>query len=375
MSRVASVAAALAIVLIGGTLAAQTDPKQLAREAEARIRELQKEADAAAAQSSTLLNELRRLEVERQIRSEQVKKADAELASVEQQVAESSTRIAALEAERAAETPWVRDHLVALYKRGRSGYVQMLLSAGDLKSAGRVTRGVAAVARNDQMRLEHHLATVRQQREALAELQKQRAQLDVARGAAVAARLALDRAVAAHHQRLDELDRRRDVAARYMGELQMAQEELQRSLATLPDTAALLPIAPFRGRLEWPAEGRILSRFGRSTADRFGSTVARNGIEIATPEGSPVRAVHDGTVAYAAPFRGFGTLVIVDHGSNAFTLYGHLSQVGVTNGSRVGRNQEIGRAGRTPDGVPAAYFELRIDGRPVDPVQWLRSQR
>jgi septal ring factor EnvC (AmiA/AmiB activator) len=375
MSRRPTLLAALAIVAIGGVLAAQTDPKQLSRDAEARIKELQKEADAAAKESSTLLNELRRLEVDRQIRAQEVKKAEAELASVEQQMTQSAARIAALEAERVAETPWVREHLIALYKRGRSGYVQMLMSADDLKSAGRVTRGVAAIAQNDRMRLQNHLAVVRQQREALAQLESQRGQLDAARGAAVNARAALERAVAAHTQRLAELDRRRDVAARFMGELQLAQDELQRSLTSLPGTTAILPIGPFRGRLEWPVEGRLLSRFGRSTADRFGSTVARNGVEIATVEGAPVRAVHDGTVAYAAPFRGFGTLVIVDHGSNAFSLYGHLSQVAVTNGSRVGRNEEIGRAGRTPDGVPAAYFELRIDGRPVDPVQWLRSQR
>ena len=87
------------------------------------------------------------------------------------------------------------------------------------------------------------------------------------------------------------------------------------------------------------------------------------------------RAVHAGTVAYAAPFTGFGTLVILDHGRGAFTLYGHLSQALVTNGVKVGRNDVVGRAGRTPTGTPAAYFELRVDGRPVDPVQWLRSPR
>jgi murein hydrolase activator len=88
-----------------------------------------------------------------------------------------------------------------------------------------------------------------------------------------------------------------------------------------------------------------------------------------------LRAVHGGTVAFAAPFAGYGTLVIVDHGQEAFSLYGHLSQVTVTRGARVGRGDEVGRAGRTPTGEPAAYFELRIDGRPVDPVQWLRSIR
>jgi murein hydrolase activator len=105
------------------------------------------------------------------------------------------------------------------------------------------------------------------------------------------------------------------------------------------------------------------------------SYAMRHGIEIATPEGTAVRAVHAGTVAYAAPFTGFGTLVLADHGKDAFSSYDHLSQTLVTRGATVGRGDVIGRAGRTPAGQPAAYFELRIDGRPVDPVQWLRSLR
>ncbi len=103
--------------------------------------------------------------------------------------------------------------------------------------------------------------------------------------------------------------------------------------------------------------------------------VVRNGIEIATIENQQVRAVHGGTVSYAAPFAGFGTLVIVDHGTNAFSLYGHLSQALVPAGAVVERNAVIGRAGRSPSGVQSLYFELRIDGRPVDPVQWFRSPR
>ena len=77
-------------------------------------------------------------------------------------------------------------------------------------------------------------------------------------------------------------------------------------------------------------------------------------------------------MAFAAPFTGFGTLVIVDHGGNAYSLYGHLSQALVTKGAAVKRGSIVGAVGQTPTGVAALYFELRIDGRPVDPVQWLR---
>jgi len=83
--------------------------------------------------------------------------------------------------------------------------------------------------------------------------------------------------------------------------------------------------------------------------------------------------VHGGSVAFAAPFTGFGTLVIVDHGGGAFTLYGHLADAAVAQGGAVERGTVVGHAGRTPAGQPALYFELRIDGRPVDPVQWFKA--
>ena len=94
---------------------------------------------------------------------------------------------------------------------------------------------------------------------------------------------------------------------------------------------------------------------------------AKNSIIFAvTPEGK---------VAYAAPFSGFGTLVIVDHGSSAFTLYGHLQEALVTAGTNVSRGAPLGRIGLSPSGGAALYFELRIDGRPVDPIQWLSRRR
>ena len=176
---------------------------------------------------------------------------------------------------------------------------------------------------------------------------------------------------------LQDLDLRRDLAAQYVTELQHAQLELDRTIAgaEAASTTASLPIRPFKGDLPWPITGEVTSRFGRVASGRFGTTIVRNGIEIAATEGTEAKAVHEGTVAYAAPFSGFGKLVIVDHGSSAFTLYGHLLQATVTAGASVRRGTVVGRVGMAPSGAPALYFEVRIDGRPVDPLQWLARLR
>ena len=116
-----------------------------------------------------------------------------------------------------------------------------------------------------------------------------------------------------------------------------------------------------------------MARFGRETSSRFGTAVVRNGIEIEVPEGQRVTAVHEGTVAYADQFTGYGTLVIVEHGGGGFTLYGYLGSATVQRGSRVEPGSVVGISGRSPAGNPSVYFELRIDGRPADPLQWLQK--
>jgi septal ring factor EnvC (AmiA/AmiB activator) len=87
-----------------------------------------------------------------------------------------------------------------------------------------------------------------------------------------------------------------------------------------------------------------------------------------------VRAVHGGTIASAGPFSGFGNLVILDHGGNNFTLYGDLSSLAVTRGDVVEAGAELGRTGQGPGTATGLYFEVRIDGRPVDPLQWLKPR-
>ena len=78
-------------------------------------------------------------------------------------------------------------------------------------------------------------------------------------------------------------------------------------------------------------------------------------------------------VAFAGQFTGYGNLVIVEHGERAFSLYGHLSAIQTAQGERLQAQAPLGRSGLNPNGTPALYFELRVDGKPVDPLQWLQK--
>ena len=368
---------AAALILIAALQAtAPADNKEQAERAARRIRALQAEADRLAAQSRTVFGELRKLEIDRALRQEELQTAERELVRVTVERDATAQRLKALEAMRVAGTPGVAERLVELSKRGRAGYVQLLLASNDVRAMGRMARGVAAVAELDRVRLETHRKNLAAERDALAELTKQRAAVAQLQKDAARAKAAVDSAVVARNRMIEDLDRRRDLAAESVVELQEAQRELARTVASseASSTVVALPIRPFRGDLPWPITGDVTARFGRVPAGRFGTTIVRNGIEVTAREGDEVRAVHEGTVAFAAPFTGFGTLVIVDHGQSAFTLYGHLAEAVVTAGTNVSRGTVLGTLGQSLSGAAAAYFEVRIDGRPVDPLQWLRRQ-
>jgi len=240
-----------------------------------------------------------------------------------------------------------------------------------------MARGVAAVAEIDRVRLDAHRRTLAAERDALNELDQKYDEVEALQKDAARARAAVEAAVTARNRMIEDLDQRRDLAAQFVAELQHAQAQLEDTLASAEagSSAAALPIRPFKGDLPWPIDGEVSARFGRQTAGRFGTSIVRNGIEVSAAEGTVATAVHEGTVAFAAPFSGFGTLVILDHGGSAFTLYGHLQEAVVTAGTNVSRGAPLGRIGLAPSGGAALYFELRIDGRPVDPIQWLSRRR
>jgi murein hydrolase activator len=367
--------AGLLCVLALATLAAQAPqkPQTPSQRAAERIRTLQREAEQLASQESQLLVELRKLELERQIKVEELGNIDRQQKEATAKLNDITASAAALRQAAEADRPDVEARLVRLYKLGGAGYWRLLFDVDDLQSLGRVYRMASAMTHLDRERIQQHRRTLEALARARDMLQARVKELTGLEEQAVRARAALDRAVQSRTTLVAAIDQRRDLNARWMSELHAAQQRLQNSVADIDAAGSSLPLRPFQGALPWPARGAIASRFGRQPTSRFGTAVVRNGVEIGAAEGQPVRAVHEGVVAFAGQFTGYGNLVIVEHGERTFSLYGHLESLQVAQGERVEAQSPLGRSGRNPNGTPALYFELRVDGKPVDPVQWLQK--
>jgi septal ring factor EnvC (AmiA/AmiB activator) len=287
-------------------------------------------------------------------------------------LADKQERIAQTQAALAAAKPAIRDRILRIHKLGRLGYTRLLLDMDDARTFRRTARVVSLLARRDRASLDRHnslLNTLKVERTRLANERKTAEDL---RARLVQEQQALGHAIAAQGTRVKEIEERRDLNEQLAAELVSAQERLSASVTKLTPTPGLPASVPTVGRYEWPLTGAIQTRFGRQQSSRFGTEIARNGIEIAAEAGSAVKAIDEGKVAYADLFSGFGQLVILDHGQKTYSLYGHLSTMAVQRGGTVERGGTVGSSGTNPTGVPAVYFELRIDGKPVDPVQWLK---
>src|SRR3954470_7431061 len=299
---------AFSVVFSGSaqTLPERARTEALARRATEGLQALQREADRLASEERTVIGDLRRLEIERQLKSDELKRVDADAATVQADLDATTARMTRLEESSRAEVPELQQRLVEVYKLGQARYLRLLLSTPDLRRLGQTTRTVAALAQLDRERVATHARTLTEMKQERRTLETRRAEFARLHAAAERAQAAAQRATQAKTDLIRDIDKKRDLNVQLSSELQAAQQRLQVTLRDLaaggaPPEAAQLPLRPFRGALEWPVEGTVARRFGRGSA--------ANGVEINAPEGAAALAVHDGTVAFAGPFSGFGNLV------------------------------------------------------------------
>jgi septal ring factor EnvC (AmiA/AmiB activator) len=157
------------------------------------------------------------------------------------------------------------------------------------------------------------------------------------------------------------------------GHLRSLIEEMERQRKT--DRPVLKGFARERGKLPWPSDGELIVSFGKQKHPRFDAYIFRKGIEIRSGQGSNIRAIYDGNVVYADWFKGYGLLMILEHGENYYSLYAHAEKLLAAVGDKVRKDQVIGQVGDTGfTGESSLYFEIRRGGEPIDPVRWLQKR-
>jgi len=148
----------------------------------------------------------------------------------------------------------------------------------------------------------------------------------------------------------------------------------QREVAgKLPREVPAKSFAELKGLLKMPVNGKIISRFGPYQNREFNIKNFRSGIEIRADRGEPIRAVSVGKVIYANWFKGYGNMLIIDHGAGYYTVYANIEELFKTSGDRVVEGEVVATVGDSgSEANPKLYFEIRRESKPVDPLKWVK---
>jgi len=367
--------AAAALLAVASGLTAQSP------EGDARLQRIRSRKESLArdlaklrGQEKSLLGDVERLELEVRLRGEEFRETQVVLQRTNGEIEHSGRRLKALEASLAVARPALAARARALYKLGELSYLRLLLSVERPSDAIRGYRFVSALARRDKEKIAGFRSDLAALETTRAELAVKAQEAAVLRTELARTRGALDADRKKKSELLTSLVEKKEVHTAYLQELEDAEGKLTRLLGGLGQGEVSIPIAAFRGTLRWPVAGPVRSTFGRHKHPKFETYTVQNGIEIAAVADTPVGAVHEGTVVFADLFRGYGLMVVVDHGDKHHTLYAHLAQARVAPGQRVAAGELVGTVGATSLGGPGLYFEVRREGRSQDPVEWLDRQ-
>ena len=376
LARTALLATALLTLGYSSTAMAQQD-EQAARE---QLDAIGQEIDAMAKRLSatdqardSAQQELREVETELAQTHQRLDQLQAERRQLADETTQLRQHRERLEGERDAQYAALGQQLAALYRLGPTPQLKLLLNQSDPAELDRMQAYLNRLTQARQQRLTDiaRLDTALVDTEqALAERQTR---LDALADELEAQSALLARRTEERRSVVTTLDDRYESEADRLADLSQSREQaeqqlraIQAELARLAEPTPTTNITRTQGDLPWPVQGSITASFQRRNGVHY------NGIVIQASEGTAVTAVHSGRVVFADWMRGFGNLLIIDHGDQIMTLYAHLQQFSARPGQQVSRGDAIGRVGNSGgQSRPALYFEVRRGGEPINPQRWI----
>ncbi len=319
---------------------------------------------------------------------------DTQVAGASQELAQLETRGTALEAERVGHAKGLVDSeadLVVLredarrrfqsfYKLKRHGVARLLFDAESPSEFRRRVRYLLALVRMDEAATQAFYTASDAHKAAAARVDADVAALAALRTEITTRMSGLASQRARRTALLDDMRTQPALAARAMEERGDAAQALEASLDAPKPQIPASEAAAFRGergRLPAPVNGVIVRAFGPYTDDATGLLAASQGVDIRAPLGAPFRAIADGVVTRSGYLRGYGQMVMLQHGPYT-TLYTHANGLRVAQGQSVQRGDVLGHVGNTglPENAEAQlHFELRYNNTPQDPAEWIAGLR
>ncbi len=352
-----------------------------------RIREERLSVRKIVQKEVSVLTELERININLASKKEELRKAAVALDNAQRELSAVASGISSLEKEKKALSERLKLRLRAIYRMRNYEAVNILVpvDAGDSLGPGRRQRYMAAVMDYDRGlmdRCEKTILRLDAQRKRQLELESS---LIGARKETFARKEEAEAALSEKTALLNAVKRDKEKGVRVIKELELSAagltdlvKKLREGQPEAPAGGALQNakgFAALKGALPMPVDGHVVSSYGKVKHPKFGTLTFNNGILIEAPEGRAVKSIYDGTVMFTGWLKGYGNIIILDHGDGFYTLFAHLQKTLKDKGETVARGDVVGLVGSTGlESAPGLYFEIREKGIPRDPAAWLAAR-
>jgi len=351
------------------------------------IKQKKKGLAAAGKKEKNLLTEIRRIAKKLDALEAEERRLDKEIITMEIGLREKTAAISDVRLETERKKNLLYKRLVFMYKSGNMSYLKFFFSTDGATDAGRKYRYALRIAARDRDMINEFrmdAATLSAQMDAIwadkVRLEGVERELDKKRAEIKGERKERDRLLASvrkekvrYKQSLKELKANASSLQELLRKLER-QVSLPSKQAGGEKGSAVSGFELQKGLLEFPVNGDVVGFFGKEIDKDSKTPVYRKGIEILAGMGSTIRAVYGGRVIFADQFKGYGLMMIIDHGGGFYTLYAHASRLTKKMNDEINKGDIIGEIGESgPTGEPVLYFEVRRGGKPENPMSWLKS--
>ncbi|MDP2681211.1 MAG: peptidoglycan DD-metalloendopeptidase family protein [Deltaproteobacteria bacterium] len=327
----------------------------------------------------TILEGLERLDKALSKKEEDMANIENSLMRLKEKTQDVDVHIIELARDKERLSGLMMQRLAAMYKMKKGGIVESLFSSNPVNDIGRRYKYISKIVEYDTDLLKEYKENqllLQTEKERLNEFEKEMLSL---KDEIKHKKSGVEEEKDKKRTLLKDIRKKKDLQFAAIREMEDASKELQSFLERFKNditgdaaNSHGVGFAAMQGRLPMPVNGKIVSMYGKVEHPKFHTITFNNGIEIEARLGTEVRSVYKGRVAYSGWFRGYGKVVIIDHGNGYYTLFARLSKIVRDVDSIVEKGDVIALVGDT--GLvkePHLYFEVRQKGMPLDPLNWL----
>lgn len=376
------------LVLVFILVATSSPGQQELDELERRLAKINQEIQALELRikeekkkEATLLSQLDEISWRKKLLRAELNRLSLLMTRTTEGLASLKKEIEILKEKLADEDRAMKKILVTLYKHGKFNFLEFLLETENVSAFFAESKHLRLLASHQKDIINEFLQTMSDLKAAELAQENKKKEIASLLEATQEKRRQLEVQETESKAFIQRIQRSKQNYERALEEQRERAEQLQSLMKKLAAQEIVLPFrfVPFyekKGNLPWPISGRIITRFGLERHPQFNTITMNNGIEISPLKNSSVvTAVHPGKVVFADYFQGYGNLLIIDHGLNYYSLYGHCAEFLINKGDLVREGQAIALVGDSGSlkGV-CLYFEIRFKTKPLDPLQWLKKR-